>query len=76
MTLDMRSTIVAAIGFLAGAAVVSLLPSGFYWATRNADAQVVAVRKLVDLPAVRVTGVADVLDVDPKHRGRQIIFKP
>jgi hypothetical protein len=76
MTLDMRSVIVAAIGFAVGVAVISLLPSGFYWATRNADAQVVAVRKLADLPAVRVEGATDALNIDPKHRGGQLTFKP
>jgi hypothetical protein len=76
MILDGRSAILAAIGFVAGAAVVSLLPSGLYWATRSADAQVVAVRKLADLPTVRVVGAVGAPGIDAKHRGHQIIFKP
>src|SRR5262249_17420109 len=77
MTLDMRSAIVAAIGFVAGAAVISLLPTGMFWATQNADAQVVEVRKLADLPASRVVGPPLVLNVDPKHRGGdRPMFKP
>ena len=76
MILDARSAIVAAIGFVAGAAVVLLLPSGFYWATRSAGAQVVVVRELADQPGVRVVGAVGASDFDPKHRGGQMIFKP
>ena len=71
------TAILAVLGFaLSVAAVFLLLPAGLFWATLNADAQVVAVRNLPDLPPVRVVGAPQVLNVDPKHRTEQQLLKP
>jgi len=76
MTLDLRSTVVAVIGFAAGVAAVSLLPSGMLWPTQHADAQVVQLRKLADLPPVRVVRPRLILNIDPKHRSSVPAFEP
>ena len=73
----MRSVVVAVLGLAIGVAAVFLtLPAGLLWATRNADRQVIAVRKSADLPAaVRLVGPPGILSVDPKHPSDQPSFQ-
>lgn len=78
MTLNkMPTAIIAVLGIaLSVAAVFLLLPAGVLWATQNADARVIAVRNLGDLPSTRILRLTQVLNVDPKHRSARPIFKP
>jgi hypothetical protein len=69
--------IIAVLGLaVSGAAAFLLVPAGIWWATKNAEAQVMAARKLGDEHPVRLVSATQVPNVDPKNRSERPTFKP